>query len=643
MIYRKDIDGLRAIAVGAVVMFHAFPNLITGGFVGVDVFFVISGYLISSIIIKNLISGEFSFFDFYSRRVNRIFPALLLILSLSWVFGWFSLLSDEYTQLGKHIAAGSVFLSNIILLMESGYFDSSANTKILLHLWSLGIEEQFYLIWPVILILAWRIRSNLLAVIMFLGVISFVISLFNLHLNPTISFYSPQSRFWELLIGALLSYLTLNNHLERFDSVKNYLSFVGTLFLALSFYLISESSKFPGWWALLPTLGTFLLIASGPNALINRFILSSKPLVWIGLISFPLYLWHWPLLTFTRIIESGEPSVTSRIIIVFLSIIISWLTYKFIEVPLRTIGATKSKTITLSLFMVIVGVIGYITYAKVGFPNRTANIKVAEVNAQFVGAQWKYSNNEICKSKYKFNESKDYDWWFCMANSHKDPSIVLVGNSFANHLYPGMIKNKSLEKNSILSFGTCDVGKSDIDNSVTNKNSPCFGDRSKHQKEFLNKIVSESNSVKYAIFNGLRKKPSIEYIKEVDARVSFFESHNIKVIIFIPHININYDIKGCFSRPLKSANKNCIISLEQRNNEARSFSRLTDYLRKQHRNVLIFDQNDLFCTDKECSMILDGMPVFRDEYSHLSEFASEKMADLFVEWARINTPNILID
>lgn len=641
MIYRKDIDGLRAIAVGAVVIFHAFPNLITGGFVGVDVFFVISGYLISSIIMKGLASEGFSFFDFYSRRVNRIFPALLLVLASSWIFGWFSLLSDEYTQLGKHIAGGSVFLSNIVLLMESGYFDNSANTKILLHLWSLGVEEQFYLIWPVILVLAWKFKKKLLTAIITLGMVSFGISLLSLYSDPTIAFYSPQSRFWELLIGAFLSYLTLNNHLERFDSVKNHLSIVGALLLALSFYLISESSKFPGWWAFLPTLGAFLLIASGPDALINRLVLSSKILVWIGLISFPLYLWHWPLLTFSRIIESGEPSVISRVIIVLLSVILSWLTYKFIEVPLRSKGAKKSKTTILTLSMVFTGVIGYITYMNAGFPNRIANMKVAEVNAQFVGPQWKYSNNDICKSKYKFNESKDYDWWFCMANSHDNPSIVLVGNSFANHLYPGFIKNKNLEKNSILSFGACDVGKSDVDNSVINKNSPCYGDRSKHQKDFLNKIVSNSNSVKYAIFNGLSKNPSIEYIKEVDARVSFFESHNVKVIIFIPHINVNYDIKGCFSRPLKNANKTCIISLEQRDNETRSFSKLTDYLLKQHRNILIFDQNNLFCTDKECSMIIDGMPAFRDEYSHLSEFASEKMADIFVEWAKVHAPNIL--
>ena len=197
--YRPDIDGLRAIAVLSVVAFHAFPNRFCGGFIGVDVFFVVSGFLISIIIFQNLDRGTFSFTEFYSRRIKRIFPALILILIASYVFGWFALLSDEYKQLGKHIAGGAGFISNFILWKEIGYFDNSAETKPLLHLWSLGIEEQFYIFWPPLLWLAWKRNFNLLTITIVVAVVLFYLNIKGIKKDVVATFYSPQTRFWELL------------------------------------------------------------------------------------------------------------------------------------------------------------------------------------------------------------------------------------------------------------------------------------------------------------------------------------------------------------------------------------------------------------------------------------------------------------
>jgi peptidoglycan/LPS O-acetylase OafA/YrhL len=166
--YRPDIDGLRAIAVLSVIGFHAFPEWIKGGFIGVDIFFVISGYLISTIIIENLKNDSFSFVDFYSRRIRRIFPALLLVLIASYAVGWFTLLAEEYAQLGKHIAAGAGFVSNLVLWNESGYFDAASDTKPLLHLWSLGVEEQFYVIWPLLMWITWKRKLNFLICLVFI-------------------------------------------------------------------------------------------------------------------------------------------------------------------------------------------------------------------------------------------------------------------------------------------------------------------------------------------------------------------------------------------------------------------------------------------------------------------------------------------
>ena len=375
--YRPDIDGLRAIAVLAVVLFHAFPSLIQGGFIGVDVFFVISGFLISSIIFGSLEKNSFSFVEFYSRRVNRIFPALLLVLAATWALGWFLLLADEYMQLGKHIAGGSAFISNFVLRAEAGYFDNSADTKPLLHLWSLGIEEQFYLIWPLMLWAAFKVRLNALALIMVVGGASFFLNVMGVAVDPVATFYSPQTRLWELLIGSLLAYITLykSQVLPKWRAfsgpvMRNAQSMAGIACLVVAFSLTTKSNQFPGWWALLPTVGTALLIAGGPYAWFNRTVLSNRLLVWFGLISFPLYLWHWPLLSFIRIREGSAASTTTLIVTVIVAITLAWITYRFIESPLRRISYSNVKALGFSALMLICGGIGYVTYKADGLEFR---------------------------------------------------------------------------------------------------------------------------------------------------------------------------------------------------------------------------------------------------------------------------------
>ena len=201
--YRADIDGLRAIAVLSVVAFHAFPSLLPGGFIGVDIFFVISGFLISTILLDSLEKGSFKFLEFYARRVKRIFPALLVVITASYAFGWFALFPDEFAQLGKHIAGGASFISNLVSLNESGYFDNAAHAKPLLHLWSLGIEEQFYIFWPLLLWATWQIHVSPFLLAIVLAFISFALNLSDVKDSQATTFYSPLTRFWELLAGAV--------------------------------------------------------------------------------------------------------------------------------------------------------------------------------------------------------------------------------------------------------------------------------------------------------------------------------------------------------------------------------------------------------------------------------------------------------
>jgi peptidoglycan/LPS O-acetylase OafA/YrhL len=327
--YRADIDGLRAIAVLAVIIFHAFPSKLRGGFVGVDIFFVISGFLISSIIIGGLERGTFSFSEFYSRRVNRIFPALIAVLAAVWAFSWFGLFPGEFEQLGKHMAGGAAFISNFLLLGEAGYFDSSAETKVLLHLWSLGVEEQFYLIWPIILWLAWKIRFSIPATIAIFMAASFALNIYSVNIDPTEAFYSPQARFWELLIGASLAYFSSfssGSHPAVSTKLKSIISVIAFILILLSIKSISKKYMFPGWWALIPAISAAAIIYAGPHAWVNRKILSSRVMVFIGLISFPLYLWHWPLLVLARVIEGDTPSRNIRVAMLLISIFLAWVT-----------------------------------------------------------------------------------------------------------------------------------------------------------------------------------------------------------------------------------------------------------------------------------------------------------------------------
>ena len=321
--YRKDIDGLRAIAVLSVVGFHAFPTRITGGFVGVDVFFVISGYLISTIVLGALSEGRFGFASFYAGRVRRLFPALAVVLVASYLLGWRVLLPHEYKQLSRDVVAGAGFLSNFGFWSDSGYFDASAELKPLLHLWSLSVEEQFYLVWPLFLIVASKWRFNLLRPMLVIILGSFTLNVVVTARDPVASFYVPATRLWELALGGVLASIVRTMRHPSQDAPgmlrahhANVMAVVGSACITAAVVGLNKGVQFPGWWVLLPTIGTVLVIAAGPNAWLNHSVLSLRPLVAVGLISYPLYLWHWPLLSFARIVEPGEPPREVRITIV---------------------------------------------------------------------------------------------------------------------------------------------------------------------------------------------------------------------------------------------------------------------------------------------------------------------------------------
>jgi peptidoglycan/LPS O-acetylase OafA/YrhL len=438
--YRADIDGLRGVAILSVLAFHAFPQVVRGGFVGVDVFFVISGYLISSIIFRGLSQDRFTLRGFYARRIRRLFPALIVVLAVCLGVGWFSLLANEYTQLGKHIAGGAGFSSNLVLWNESGYFDRAAELKPLLHLWSLGVEEQFYIVWPLLLVLAWKRGISLLALTLSVLAVSFVFSITASRANLVAAFYSPIPRFWEILLGGALAVRSIHYAAPREGqgtAARNVTAVAGVLLIAAAVFGVSRTRAFPGWWALLPTIGAFLIIAAGPGAWLNRRILSHRLAVLLGLISYPLYLWHWPLLSFANIFEPTAPSGAVRVAAALASVLLAWLTYTLVERPVRNRWSGKLAGVLLVL-MLAIGALGAYTFTRNGFETRFPEAIRPYANYQFDPGEGARPQRCWLEAQKPFTAYSSECVDETPGKAAARPLILVWGDSYAARLYVGM-------------------------------------------------------------------------------------------------------------------------------------------------------------------------------------------------------------
>jgi peptidoglycan/LPS O-acetylase OafA/YrhL len=344
LVYRPDIDGLRGVAVGLVVAYHAFPQIRSGGFIGVDVFFVISGYLITQLVLTGLHARTFSLAEFYRRRVRRIVPALLLVMAVSSIFGWLLLLPSELQTLGKSIAWCAAFLANLYFATTGGYFDRVAELKPLLHLWSLGVEEQFYLAWPLLLMLVAK-RGAILRVLAAVIATSLAFSIWSAWYGPGPHFYNPASRAWELAVGGMLAAWPLatpptivaavaSNRTLRWADARS-ISLAGLALIVIGGVYWSADKPIPGLWSVIPTAGAALLIGAGPHATVNRYFLASRPMTFIGRISYPLYLWHWPLFSFIRVVlgHAAPPAMAAGTIVIAFAA--AYATYRLVEAPIR--------------------------------------------------------------------------------------------------------------------------------------------------------------------------------------------------------------------------------------------------------------------------------------------------------------------
>ena len=666
--YRPDIDGLRALAIIAVVLFHAFPSLMPGGFVGVDVFFVISGFLISGILLRALQSGTFSFATFYANRIRRLFPALLLLLAVCLVVGWFVLLPDEYERLGKHTVGAAAYIENFVLRREAGYFDVRSVFKPLMHLWSLGIEEQFYMTYPLFLWVMWRVRRSLFVVVVTIAIASFALNVAMVGRDAAGAFFLPQTRCWELAVGCAIACWQLQRE-EDIAAIKSFQAHsafqwlrangalfanscaaVGTVLIIVATLWTHETDAFPGWWPLLPVCGTALVILAGPEAWINRRIFAIRPMVFVGLISYPLYLWHWPMLTFPRMISGGEVSVMLRGMGVILSVALAWATFRFVESPIRFGKKDWVRPVSLAAVSVLLACFGYAA-KRDGFVSRFP-VALQDLG-QLRSVVW---STPECRaiSGLKID--------YCRSTSAKSPDVLLIGDSHAAVLYDGLAPQ--VEKHSIALMNLGEAGCAPFHDTQTF--SP--GQREKECKTAVNALLNyaaHAASVRTVILSargprymsgegfgpaesaaapkrisrqdlpGNAAQPEI-YAQGLRDTLSVLTTSGKSVFLFLDWPELGFDPRSCLERPIRfgmEARKLCAVPRNEVDARNRAYRELVFQMKKEFSPVRVFDPIPFLCDSSACFGMRDGRLLYSDD-THVSINGANYLAAKFLEEMR---------
>ncbi len=657
--YRPDIDGLRAVAVLSVLVCHVNPQLLSGGFLGVDVFFVISGYLISLIVFRELAAGEFSFRNFYARRIRRLFPALIVVLSATLIFGGYALFADEYQRLGRHAAMAIGFLLNFQLMREAGYFDVISDSKPLLHLWSLSVEEQFYLLWPVLLLAAryLRIRMALVLVVSLGGSFAFALYLGN-H-NRDALYFHPLARFWELLFGAALAYV---HHRFGRDCLplgsqhwfRHSLSISGLLLVLGAMFLLDSKVTHPGVHALLPVLGTVAVIASGPRAIGNQ-ILAWRPLVWVGLISYPLYLWHWPLLSYLRIIEAGSPSALMLWSAAGVSVLLAWATYVFVERPARYGWPGVVLIRTLSMSMLLLFISSAVLWRSGGLPDRSSVLYAQD----FIRLMKREpASDDACRTLFLDAAPPVY----CRFQATQERLIAVFGDSHAHALYPGIADAASKQGygSILLANSGCPPllgstwGRNDVERKA------CAASVEKilsalEKDQRIHALVMATRGPQYIDGTGFGpaeanynypplaaaeaesiavQKPNPADIFETGLEKTFQRLRRQGVpfvyVLQVPELGISPN--ACIDRPLMLTQRHpgCRVTQATYLDRMEDYRKVVDRVARHESDFTVVDPLPVFCDGLECRGMLQGQLMYADD-NHLSLVGANRLAPLIFD------------
>jgi peptidoglycan/LPS O-acetylase OafA/YrhL len=649
--YRKDIDGLRAIAVLAVVLFHLDFNFISGGYIGVDIFFVISGFLITSIIQRKIQDDKFGFLSFYQRRILRILPVFYVVAAATLIFGFWILLPEDLKAFVSSVSAASLHLSNVFFWTQAnGYFGLNTEQLPFLHTWSLSVEEQFYVLWPVSLILLNKLLgkspSKILLIILITLFISLALSEIAAKDQRLYAYYLIHTRAFELLMGGILVFCPLN---KLPSLLNNIIAWCGALFIGASILLLNKDSTFPGLNAFIPCLGTSLLIYSGQQKNLISEVLSTKIFVSIGLISYSLYLWHWPPIAFANYMHI-ELSLTHKLLMLILLFGVSYLSWTFVENPCRNLNLKFRQVFVWFFILPLLAVLtlSYLVHIFDGIPQRFSaekQAKIRYINQPFPDA--KNCINEI--NQFQFERYCDYGIEPAKAD------ILLAGDSHANAII-GAVEMMALKANKTLFASTSPgapvlLGVESVNFNKLRKRT----DLRKSNQSFIEYV--NNNEFEYVVLAArysqylegeLEHKNRLLYLSTKDRFSQGIEDNseileqglqlalkNIKETKATPILIVDIpefpkDLARCII--FKNANDCAILRSEVANRQSR-FLNILDKLRVEFPTLIVLDFTNILCDQSRCFSGHNGQPYYFDS-NHLNYSASKELGLRYMQTNR---------
>lgn len=637
--HRPDVDGLRAVAVLAVLAGHAFPGKLPFGYLGVHVFFVISGYLITRLLVGEMEGGRVRLGAFYGRRIRRLFPAMLVVLTACLIAGLVLLRIGEFTALIRHLLASLAFVQNMNVAAEVGYFESAARLRPLLHLWSLSVEEQFYLLWPVLLLSMAKTSRGLVAVLTAVFTASLTLAVSTSA--STTAYYSTLSNAWILAAGAALAVAELKvPHTRTGRTGRQLWQFLagGALALLLASFIWSPlPASRPGLITLIPVAATVAIIAAGHGCWINRHLLGHRHLVAIGLISYPLYLWHWPLLAFPQIVLGETPPAVWRLGALAAAFALAALTWRYVERPLRY--GFQAQRVVIGL-VAGAAVLATVALASAAVLPLIRGERERLVDQQLSGPFWRYTRNPVCELAYGASY-KD----FCIQNRTGSPTVVLFGTSFANHFYAGLLEHPASRNEIILSYGSCEPS-----GIYPGSTSDCARQEA---------ILAQSPTVRLVLVGSAwpRFGPDGRMVDNVDGAVLTDSAYpdasgyyaaltrrlgriahpRLRIVVLGPKPELDYDAALCFGRPVRPPSQSCEVSVTFASAQTDAIYAELNRVVDQVEGAVLIDQRPMVCTKEVCRFrTTEGLPLLRDN-GHYSELGSR----LATEYMFRTHPNLL--
>ena len=600
MKYRAEIDGLRALAVVPVILFHAGFELFSGGFVGVDVFFVISGYLITTILIEDIENKRFSIINFYERRARRILPALFFVMFICIPFAWMWMLPIQMKDFSQSLVAVSLFASNILFWKESGYFAEAAEEKPLLHTWSLAVEEQYYVLFPIFLILAWRFGKNrVFWMIVVMAAISLLLSEWGWRNKATANFYLAPTRAWELFAGSIAAFIVQNQGVQK----NNLLALIGLVAIIFSIFFYDETIPFPSFHTLLPVLGVVLIVLYANKETFVAKLLSTKGFVGIGLISYSAYLWHQPLLSFARIQSFGSLSTFLTIILAASSLLLAYLSWKYIEAPFRDRTRINRNLIFVFSFLgvLLFAAFGFIGHTKDGFRDRFSVLLSGDVGHL---EYHRYIDEEYFDCEPNSIASIALTWegfLRCKQSQRGESDWVLLGDSHAEHLFLGLADENPETNIVFYIFG----------------DTPYYGNPTFHE---VFRAIADADSPKTVFLSmhyAYRVKSSDELRDGFSKTISYLQKlgHRVVLVGDIPRYQTSpEDCK--YGQTIEQIKSYCSITMNQFQSQLQVFEPTLKALADEY-EVLFLSVHEPLCSTENCSMIGGNEVLYRDN-NHLN-------------------------